>query len=325
MEKVDSYEKLLRDLSQRAGSTDQRLIKKTLEQVSRLTGAWRRGYGFDYCQGSTPDDDEISATNAHQAGGSSTNSAAVGDENSDEADGETHVSARAGSLESLDHIHEDFNESLATRTTGFIGKNSELVWMQRLKKETSYSSDVNEKAGPTLQTDEDESPDVLGAGMNPINESTYHCDDLTILIPERVDPNEVPPRQIADALFQMYLDTVHHSFPIIGKLNFVSQYQRFLDTPNIVTGDSWKAILNLIFAIGAKYSHLVQADWRGDERDHLIYFTRARMLGFNADSVLGHSDLQIVQITGLMSFYLTAINQINRCVPNVSPRCNKRS
>lgn len=204
-----------------------------------------------------------------------------------------------------------------------MGKNSELTWMQRLKKETSFNSDVNDKVVPTLQTDEEGnsmSPrsDVLATDMTPVNESTYHCDDLTILIPERVDPNEVPPRQIADALFQMYLDSVHSSFPIIGKLNFVNQYQRFLDTPNIVTGDSWKAILNLIFAIGAKYSHLVQAEWRGDERDHLIYFTRARMLGFNADSVLGHSDLQMVQITGLMSFYLTAINQINRCVPNVS-------
>lgn len=318
IEKVDSYEKLLRDLSQRAGSTDQRLIRKALEQVSDLTGVWRRGYVFDYCQGSTPDDDEISATNAHQAGVSSIHSGAVGDDNSDEADGETRSSARAGSLESLDHIHEDFNQSLATRATGFIGKNSEVMWMQRLKKETSYSSDVNDKVLPTWQTDEDENSTSPGPDVRPVNESTYHCDDLTILIPERVDPNEVPPRQIADALFQMYLDTVHDSFPIIGKLNFVSQYQRFLDTPNIVTGDNWKTILNLIFAIGAKYSHLVQAEWRGDERDHLIYFTRARMLGFNADSVLGHSDLQMVQITGLMSFYLTAINQINRCVPNVS-------
>lgn len=285
---------------------------------------------FDCCQGSTPDDDELSTTKAHRTGLSTIYSGAVEDDNSDEADGETQVSARVGSTESLDHITEDFNQSLATRATGFMGKNSEVTWMQRLKKETILSSDLNDKAVPTLQTDADgnsTSPllDVPGAGMTPINESTYHCDDLTILIPDRVDPNEVPPRQIADALFQIYLDTVHPSFPIIGKLNFINQYQKFLEAPNIDTGDRWKAVLNLIFAIGAKYSHLVQAEWRGDERDHLIYFTRARMLGFNADSVLGHSDLQRVQITGLMSFYLTAINQINRCVPDSSTQMQQAS
>lgn len=263
------------------------------------------------------DDDDMSVTNAHQAGLSSIYPGAVRDDNSDEADGETQVSANAGSTESLDHVNEDFNQSPATRATGFIGKNSELTWMQRLKKDTMNSSDVNDNAVHTLQTDDDEN-DFLGPSTTPINQSTYHCDDLDILVPDCVDPNEVPPRHIAVALFEMYLNSVHPSFPIIGKINFRSQYQRFLDSPNIDTGNSWKAILNLIFAIGAKYSHLVQAEWRGDERDHLIYFTRARMLGFNSDSILGHSDLQSVQITGLMSFYLTAINQINRFVLNSS-------
>ncbi|MCJ1462086.1 hypothetical protein MMC07_000686 [Pseudocyphellaria aurata] len=299
MKKVDGYEKLLQDLSQRAGTADQRLIRKALEQ------------------GSTPDEDEMLARSAPRAALSSIYSGDLGDEDSDEPDDETRVSARAGSMESLDHINEDFNLSLKTRATGFIGKNSELTWIQRLKKETANNFDADDEAKPTLQADDDRNPTSLhpefrSADTNPIHESTYHCDDLTISIPDFVDPNDVPPRPIADELFRVYLDTVHPSFPIIGRINFISQYQRFIEAPTINTGDSWKAILNLIFAIGAKYSHLVQAEWRGDERDHLIYFTRARMLGFNADSVLGHSDLQNVQITGLMSFYLTATNQINR-------------
>lgn len=274
----------------------------------------------------------MSATDGHRSGLSTSYAGDVGDvgddgddgdDNSDEADGETHASARAGSTASLDHTNEDFNLSLATRATGFIGKNSELTWMQRLKMEIAQSLDDNDTAMPTFHTGGDDNSmslhlDVPGVDKTPVHESTYHCDDLTVLIPDRVDVNEVPPTQIANALFQMYLDTVHPSFPIIGKLNFINQYQRFIDTPHINTGDSWKAILNLIFAIGAKYSHLVQAEWQGDERDHLVYFTRARMLGFNADSVLGHSDLQTVQITGLMSFYLTSINQINRCVSHSS-------
>lgn len=42
-QKVDSYEKLLRDLIQRVGAVEQRLIRKALEQVSAQSGTWRRG------------------------------------------------------------------------------------------------------------------------------------------------------------------------------------------------------------------------------------------------------------------------------------------
>ncbi len=241
---------------------------------------------------------------------------ALGDQNVESeayGAGETQVSARVGSTGSLDHINEDFNQSAATRATGFMGKNSELTWIQRLKKQTAQSSEGSDRELPIFGVvNGHEKPAPNNGQFDPLNESTYHCDDLTIMVPDQVDPQQMPPRQISDALFQTYLDTVHPAFPIIGRINFVSQYQRFADSPGIQTGDNWKAILNLIFAIAAKYSHLVQAEWRGDGRDHLIYFTRARMLGFNADSILGHADLQRVQITGLMAFYLTAINQINR-------------
>lgn len=33
--------------------------------------------------------------------------------------------------------------------------------------------------------------------------------------------------------------------------------------------------MNLVFAIGARYSHLVDAEWRADDRDHLVYMWRA--------------------------------------------------
>jgi hypothetical protein len=33
--------------------------------------------------------------------------------------------------------------------------------------------------------------------------------------------------------------------------------------------------MNLLFAIGAKCSHLIGAQCRGDERDHLVYMARA--------------------------------------------------
>ena len=236
--------------------------------------------------------------------------------------GEYKASARAGSTESLDCIDEDYNRSPAARATGYHGKNSEVTWMQRLKRQTSRNSEDeeehdNDDGGENSLPDGQKSPtihnDHSNSAFTPINESTYHCDDLTLTPPDQVDPFEVPSLATANMLFQSYLETVHSAFPIIGKNTFISQYQAFqLSQDQSKINHNWLAILNLIFAIGAKYSHLIKAEWSGNELDHLIYFTRARILGFNSDAILGHAELQKVQIAGLMSFYLMALNQINR-------------
>lgn len=234
----------------------------------------------------------------------------------DEADSENFVSARVGSTESLDHIDEDFNHSAASRATGFIGKNSELTWIQRLKRQTDYGSDKSDdEILESSSVDGNKSAsfhDLGGTNLTPINESTYHCDDIDVFVYDEVDQYELPPNQTAICLFQSYMDSVHPAFPILGKTTFTDQFHRKIENENMRPGDNWLAIVNLVFAIGAKYSHLVKAEWRGDDRDHLIYFTRARKLGFNSKSILGHADLQLVQITGLMAFYFTAVNQVNR-------------
>ena len=191
--------------------------------------------------------------------------------------------------------------------------------MQRLKRQTGQDSeeedDDDEGSLPDGQTSPSLHYDHFGSGLTPISESTYHCDDLTLTPPHHVGPFEMPSQARADMFIQTYLESVHPAFPIIGKNTFIRQYQAFQlaqDQSNI--NQNWLAILNLIFAIGAKYAHLIQAEWSGDETDHLVYFTRARMLGFNADAILGHPELQKVQIAGLMSFYLMTLNQINRLV-----------
>lgn len=238
--------------------------------------------------------------------------------------GEYKASARAGSTSSLDCIDEDYNLNPAARATGYQGKNSELTWMQRLKRQTAQNEeekddddDDDDDGDEASLLDGQISPilhnDHFDSGFTPVRESDYHCDDLTLTPPGLVDQFEVPPQATANVLFQCYLETVHPVFPIIGKSTFISQYQAFQSSQDqMKINQNWLAILNLIFAIGAKYSHLIQAEWSGDGRDHLVYFTRARMLGFNWDAILGHAELQRVQITGLMSFYLMAENQINR-------------
>jgi hypothetical protein len=246
-----------------------------------------------------------------------------------EPEGETLVSAGVGSTGSLDRIDEDFNLNEDTRATGYLGKNSEISWLRSLKSEAGnirLGGDANEQYGhqnPGEQSTTafgvptatwtgagEEEPIANDHGVT-LSDSTYHCDDVTVLVPGQVDLYELPPKQTAEALFRTYLDTVHPAFAIIGKTTFSAQFRNFFESDK-KPGNNWLAILNMIFAIGAKYSHLIQADWRGDERDHLLYFTRARLLAMNSDTILSHPDLQQVQVVGLMAFYLLAINQINR-------------
>jgi len=191
-----------------------------------------------------------------------------GNDTNDGSYGEDNVSARVGSTEALDKIEEDFNRSGTTQATGYYGKTSELTWIQRLRQQTADDSEHSD-----VDTLSDTHPSIrgnaFGPGITPISDSTYHCDDQSVLVSERVDPFELPPKSVSDAFLQSFLDTVHPAFPILGKSIFKSQYQAFFDHGRNANND-WRAILNMIFAIAAKYAHLIQADWRGDDRDHLI-------------------------------------------------------
>jgi Fungal specific transcription factor domain len=246
---------------------------------------------------------------------------------SEDAGEESDASAGVGSTGAVDRIDEDFNRSEDARNTGFMGKNSEITWLQKLRQENKFGSptgpdsevEFRKKTGgasPLFGTrspgseNQKSMPDAV-EGFS-VNDSSYHLDDFSISMPEAIDRFEIPPRETADLLFNAYLESVHPSFPIIGKITFSSQYRNFIDRSPGNPGERWLAILNMIFAIGAKYSHLIQAEWRGDERDHLIYFSRARLLSLNGHTIFNHPDLQQVQVSGLIAFYLLATSQINR-------------
>jgi hypothetical protein len=74
----------------------------------------------------------------------------------------------------------------------------------------------------------------------------------------------------------------------------------------------WHVILNLVFAIGARYSHLIKASWRADERDHLTYQARAQAFGMIESSATNDSDVHQVQGLGLLAFYWLSTGQVNR-------------
>jgi hypothetical protein len=212
-----------------------------------------------------------------------------------------------GSLEAVDIVDEDLNRDAATRATGFMGKPSQVVWMQRL-----VSKDLEQNSPETSRQ--------CRAGWNASRRSTkdtlasvsYHLDDLDIDSKVGFDPYALPSKDLADELFSAYLETVHHSFPIIRCTVFREQYRRFFESMPVNPGNKWLAVLNMIFAIGSKYRQLAYG--LAVDEDDQVYFNRARTLSFNGDTLLAHSDLQQIQIEGLIAFYLVSVGQVNRQV-----------
>lgn len=187
-----------------------------------------------------------------------------------------------------------------------MGKTSEVTWMQRLQRNAKHRSQGSSGSLDHSQSTRQED----GFALYTVN---YHLDEFCISVPEPVKIYAVPPRQIADRLFDDYLRTVHPFFPIVHRPLFTAQYRTFFDS-NVHPGDKWLAILNMIFAIGAQHAHLTRAPWRGEEKDHLIYLNRARILGISGHDLFSHPDLQQVQVEGLVAFYLLSSDQINRLV-----------
>lgn len=239
---------------------------------------------------------------------------------------ESEVSGRVGSTGALDRTDEDFTREGA-RATGYMGKNSEVTWIQRLKQENRYgdSSPTDVDTGTynayndsvdslrAIRTSGNQSvPLAEAADGFSIHESSYHLDDLAISTFEAIDPYEMPTSDTAETLFNIYMQRVHPTLPVVGQVNLLAQFKRFLANPTQRPPDKWLAIVNMIFAISAKYSHLIQAEWKGDERDHIIYFNRARMLVVDHEILFIHPDLQTIQIMCLMAFYLMCISQMNR-------------
>jgi hypothetical protein len=232
---------------------------------------------------------------------------------SDEGGAESDVSATVGSTGALDKTLEDFAANDKSRGTGFMGKNSEITWLQRLNQENKFgessSIDLTPDVAKRAKSGHHKSSYEVENNIT-VSQASYHLDDFAMPSLDAVDAYELPTSETANHLFDTYLSRVHPTFPIIGKSTFTTQFRRFM--AGQVPGEKWLAILNLIFAISACYSHLVRAEWRGDDRDHLVYFSRARLLSLNGDAIFQHADLQQIQVTGLMALYLLCTNQVNR-------------
>ncbi|CAI6335861.1 unnamed protein product [Periconia digitata] len=248
--------------------------------------------------------------------------------NSDEVAGEANVSAEVGSNEDLDHMNEDILHDEKTRATGFLGKNTEVQWLRQLDRETENAAhggsfdrphgppghSANASAQRTEALKERQKQDHSTSLQT--SEFSFYLDDEAIDMDFVVNSSELPSLDIADRLLRCYMETVQPYFPILAKKTFVNQFYHYYaalaqGAPYKVPR-KWQATLNLVFAIGAAFSHLVESDWRADERDHFLYHARAWELSIKDPWWFSHPDLPQTQITGLLAIYYLAIGHTNR-------------
>lgn len=249
--------------------------------------------------------------------------------------GEAYVTASAGSNEDLDNLDEDLMRNSASRATGYVGQNSEIQWLRSVQRQTEHPGAeprgqphgppgsgqhaVNARSDALHERRDNAKEDSREGSMKHITDSSFYLDSEDVHIDMAVDPMADPEPDIAERLFNCYYETVHPSFPLVspshnsnlaGLLSdifeqvpdaFVVEFRKFLTARRnggpYAVSVKWRAQMNLLFAIGAKYSHLVGAEWQGDDRDHLLYLTRAtELLGLrNTTMIISTPDLALVQ------------------------------
>ncbi|KAL1845826.1 hypothetical protein Plec18170_009532 [Paecilomyces lecythidis] len=280
---VRGYETLLRQLQYRVDEQDARLIERALPKV-RST------------QYNPADRTMMSAET--RASPSRT------DPVLNDATGRPGINS-AKTFQVVDYTDEDFNRNKKAQATGFVGTYSDTSWMQKLKR------DIHEESNSTVPVSS-QVPRGANDESYSVASVSYFLDDIELSVAGDIDPYQLPSQAVADKLLNSYFNVVHPSFPIVGKVTFMHQYRLFYSKPSVRPGNKWLAILNLIFALAAKYTTLIEDTWRGPDSDHFVYFTRACQLSINKAPLLAHPDLQQVQVEGLMSFYFLTIGQVNR-------------
>jgi hypothetical protein len=196
-----------------------------------------------------------------------------------------------------EHSEEDFNSSEQTQAMGFVGECSVAAWLCKLKRDLEL--------GKTPSRNDEPVPPALSS----VN---YFQDEAKIPALENSDPWSRPPRETANRLVDFYFRAVHPEFPVIGKVTFRWQYRSYYSNPNVRPGKRWMAVLNLVFAIAAKYSSPVDGQSRETSGDHELYCARAWYLSLGQAALADHPDLQQVQVEGLAAFYLLLTGQVNR-------------
>ena len=203
-----------------------------------------------------------------------------------------------------DQVNQDdfLQQRSAHHTPAFAGQYSETKWTEKLEKE------LLPKQGAKMSKSQNGNQSLS-------QKSQPYAEDMdTAVVGHQIDPFSLPVKSTADSLVNAYFSTIHTSFPILNKMDFMNQYDQLYSTmdPEGFEQRTYIAQLQLVFAIAAVHAHLVQAHWAGDARDHMLYFAQARVLAVDSGIFNNDCYLSQVQMFGLGGMYLLVTDQLNR-------------
>jgi hypothetical protein len=264
---------------------------------------------------------------ARRASSSHTNDDALSLTSADS--GEAHVSASVGSNEDLDFIQEDILRTDETENTGYMGRNSHVQWLRALETKIEQpdgeptdmpygppgtEGDAFNQRAEALRGRQHRSDNRQPPDNDQFSGYYFYLDKSDIEI-EIGDPHIIPSADTAETLFEYYKQVVHSPFLILGDM-FEAQLRTYFatdkDSPTLTVDPKWKAVMNLVFAIGARYSHLVGAEWRADNHDHLVYMWRAvhllQLQSFN--TLIAQPDQALIQVDSFDTLYQTTLTYL---------------
>ena len=247
----------------------------------------------------------------------------------DGTQGEADTSAEVGSNGDMDILEEDVLQTEASRATGFVGKSSEVQWLRHLQQDTERpdeaASQIEGPYGPPgdsaeaarQRTEAWMQRQRQDSGVRAqTSASNFYLDNNDVEVNRTVNPFELPPRDTAQRLLDGYMATVQDSFPVLWETVFRRQFEQYYTSISQeippTASHRWLTMLNLVFAIGAKYLQLTEADVQASGQDHHIYWSRAHVLGLDGSSLVAHPDLMQTRITALVAFYFLCIGHMNR-------------
>ena len=222
--------------------------------------------------------------------------------------GETTTSACVGSPGAQDKLSSVVNLGSGAGASGYVGKTSEISWIQRCREILHRKSPV----GATISQRDLDLHSLRAQDLN------YHMDDTVLLSvdEDRVEVLGWPSSKSATALSQAFFDSLHCVFPFIDRDQYYDAMQRFpCGRPGLSWDERrWLSMANLVFGLGSKWLYLAESETECGSQDHLMYYARARALGLDHRLLFDHPTLEQVQALGLLALYLFVNNSIARSV-----------
>ncbi len=229
---------------------------------------------------------------------------------SSDAGGEYKAASSVGSPGKQGELYQIVTLDNGGGASGFVGKMSEISWIQRgFETVRGYQSN-NPAGGLAAELDEN---------LATTTDFIYFMDDTDVLAIDEdfVDQTHWPAKETMVLLSEAFFHAMQGAYHFVLREQFLTQAFQFSvqeQGPLPWRKRRWMALANLVWAIGSKWLQITKLHDANFKEDHLIYYARARALGLDHRVMFDHPDIERVQGIGLLAFYLLINGSISRFV-----------